>query len=155
GTNIRDHFNGSFNNFIAPGAPSATFGSDRLDEQTFVLPASFAGDTLTDIIVTGHGGNPQGEAFLAAVTVLTAGGAAVPGTLGIASGPPNSATVTVPSSVAPYPDLQIANLAVTPSTGLQSGAGLVVQWNDVNTGNGATKTSWDDQVVLKNTTTGV
>src|SRR5262249_2752008 len=105
GTNIRDHFNGSFNNTIAPGTPSAAFGSsDRLDGQTFVLPAAFATDTLTDIIVTGHGGNPQGEAFLAAVTVQTAGGASVPVTLGIASGPPNSATVTVPSSVAPYPD---------------------------------------------------
>ena len=74
GTNIRDHFNGGFNNVIDPSIPSATFvGSNgdtvRLDRQEFVLPASFADDTLTQIIFTGHGGS-EGNAFLAGVTAV-------------------------------------------------------------------------------------
>ena len=74
GTNIRDHFNDGYNNVIAPGTPSATFvGSNgdtvRLDRQTFVLPSSFANDTLSQIIFTGHGDDFGGNAFLAAVTV--------------------------------------------------------------------------------------
>ena len=40
GTNIRDFNNDGYNNTIAPGTPSASFGSGqvRLDMQTFVLP---------------------------------------------------------------------------------------------------------------------
>ncbi len=74
GQNIRDHYNNVFNNQIAPGTPSASFGggSDRLDRQTFVLPSSFAGQTLTDIRLSGFGDNPTGEPFLAAVTVASA-----------------------------------------------------------------------------------
>jgi hypothetical protein len=38
--------------------------------QTFVLPSSFASDTLTTIIFSGaNAGNPQGQPFLAAATV--------------------------------------------------------------------------------------
>ena len=74
GVNIRDHFNGSFNNNVTdPAIVTQSFsGGVRLDRQTFVLPSSFASDTLTHIIFTGHGsGSPQGEAFLAAATVVT------------------------------------------------------------------------------------
>jgi hypothetical protein len=80
GTNIRDHFNGGFNNsasniVVNPflnGVQNAN-GPDRLDMQTFVLPASFANDTLTQIIFNGsNAGEPQGQPFLAAATVETA-----------------------------------------------------------------------------------
>src|SRR5262249_29451347 len=99
GVNIRDHFNGGFNNTIAPGTPSANFGSDRLDEQTFVLPSSFANDTLKEIILTGHGGFPQGAAFLAGLTVATASGPSALVLLGSGVAPDvaSSATVTVVS----------------------------------------------------------
>jgi hypothetical protein len=78
GFNIRDHFFSTFNNTVTdPTIVTATFGpgglfnEDRLDRQTFVLPASFANDTLTDIIFapTAFTGDPAGEPFLAAVTV--------------------------------------------------------------------------------------
>jgi hypothetical protein len=81
GTNIRDHYNGTHNNIIAAGTPSASFGSGavRLDRQTFTLPGSFSSDTLTQIVLKGHGGNPQGEAFLAAVTTEAPVPVPVPG----------------------------------------------------------------------------
>jgi hypothetical protein len=72
GTNIRDHYNGMFNNEIAAGTPSISFGGGvRLDEQIFVLPSSFAGATLTDIELNGFGDYPTGQPFLAAITVVT------------------------------------------------------------------------------------
>jgi hypothetical protein len=79
GQNIRDHFNGSFNNTIGTGALGpiyvSTFafsGDVRLDEQAFVLPAAFNSATLTDIILNGFGSGAAGEPFLAAATVVTA-----------------------------------------------------------------------------------
>ena len=65
----------------------------------------------------------------------------------------NSSSVTVAASLAPYPDLQVGNLTVSPSIGLQSGSGFLINWNDVNTGNAPTPSSWDDLVVIRNTTT--
>ncbi len=123
GTNIRDHYNDGNNNTIAPGTPSATFGSDRLDRQTFTLPAAFASDTLTEIILTTNGGNPQGQAFLAAITVSTVSGPAVfvPLGSGLAAPDDNAATTTVASSLAPYPDLQVDNLRTTPASGSRIG----------------------------------
>ncbi len=73
GTNVRDHFNGRFNN-TATQVVSATFGSDRLDRQTFILPSAFAGQTLMEIrfIDTGTGSSTgTGQPFLAAITVQT------------------------------------------------------------------------------------
>ena len=67
----------------------------------------------------------------------------------------NVVTVSVDTTIAPYPDLQVANLRVDPPTTLLSGAGLVVSWEDWNTGDRATNGSWSDSVTLKNLTTGV
>jgi len=80
GTNIRDHFQGLYNNVIDPSIPNATFidpttGDEvRLDRQAFVLPSTFATETLTDIVFTGFNGFPNfspGQPFIAAVTVET------------------------------------------------------------------------------------
>jgi hypothetical protein len=72
GVNIRDHNNNIYNNTIAPGTPSASFGGGqvRLDRQEFDLPSSFIGTTLTDMRFSGYGGNPTGQPFLAAVSLL-------------------------------------------------------------------------------------
>ncbi len=51
-------------------------------------------------------------------------------------------------------DLQVANLTVTPSSGIQSGTPLTIEWSDVNTGNTATQSSFNDSVSIENTTTG-
>src|SRR5262249_1836244 len=66
----------------------------------------------------------------------------------------NTATVTGTSVLAPYPDLQVTSLAVTPTSGLRSGARLVVSWNDSNTGTGPVGDAFNDHVVIVNTTTG-
>lgn len=52
------------------------------------------------------------------------------------------------------PDLQVQNLSVSPSTGLQSGGNLTINWTDANTGNAATPNAWYDLVSVVNTTTG-
>ena len=83
GQNIRDHNNGSFNNTIAAGTPSVFFGGGqvRFDRQRFALPSSFAGQTLTEIILSGFGDMPTGEPFLAAATVATSTGTVATDTL--------------------------------------------------------------------------
>jgi len=47
-------------------------------------------------------------------------------------------------------DLKIANLAVTPSTGLKSGDSVTLSWSVTNTGTVATPRSFSDSVVVKN-----
>jgi len=69
GTNIRDYLNNVFNNTVGPDIESAFYGSVRLDRQVLLLPASFQGQTLTEIRITGTAGNPSGEPFVAAITV--------------------------------------------------------------------------------------
>ncbi|MCB1964701.1 MAG: hypothetical protein KDI64_01260, partial [Candidatus Accumulibacter sp.] len=66
----------------------------------------------------------------------------------------NTASTTQTATLAPYPDLQVRNLRVQPATGLLSGSPLVVLWDDVNTGNGATSGPWVDRVTVKNRSTG-
>ncbi len=65
----------------------------------------------------------------------------------------DTASTQATSSIAPYPDLQVENVQLQPSS-LYSGVSGVLQWQDVNTGNGMTSGSWDDRVIVLNTTTG-
>jgi hypothetical protein len=51
------------------------------------------------------------------------------------------------------PDLQVANLNVTPPS-LASGTTMLIQWNDTNSGAGAARRSWYDRVLIQNTTHG-
>jgi hypothetical protein len=67
----------------------------------------------------------------------------------------NTASVTVSSALAPYPDLQVTGLTAIPATGLQSGNTITLQWNDTNTGGASTgSANWVDAVVATNLTTG-
>src|SRR5205807_7035315 len=60
----------------------------------------------------------------------------------------------VTSTLAQYPDLQVSSVALSPSSGLQSGNALTVNWTDANTGNKATAAGWYDRVVVLNRSTG-
>jgi hypothetical protein len=63
----------------------------------------------------------------------------------------NVATASIASTIAAYPDLQVSQVTFSPSSGLQSGNALTVNWTDANTGNKATATSWYDSVVITRT----
>ncbi|MEQ9410014.1 MAG: CARDB domain-containing protein [Fuerstiella sp.] len=66
----------------------------------------------------------------------------------------NTATDTLTSTVAPYPDLTVNNLAVTPSSGLQSGNTIVVSWDLQNDGTADADSSFYERIQIVNTTTG-
>ncbi len=66
----------------------------------------------------------------------------------------NTSSLTVSSTLAPYPDLTVPSLIVSPSTGLESGDNLSIQWSDSNTGNAPVNGAFIDHVVIQNTTTG-
>ena len=66
----------------------------------------------------------------------------------------NTAAIERAATIAPYADLQVQDLHLDPSTGLNSGDALVIRWNDANTGDKATAGSWNDHVQVRNKTTG-
>ncbi|MBS0190830.1 MAG: hypothetical protein U0573_02920 [Phycisphaerales bacterium] len=71
GTNIRDHYQGSFQNVLTdPTVVTSKFNNDVLDRQVLVLPAAFRSQSITEFRFSGNGGNPNGTgaAFLAGAT---------------------------------------------------------------------------------------
>src|SRR5207249_1848235 len=66
----------------------------------------------------------------------------------------NTASRTVSSTLAAYPDLQVTNLAVNGPAVLQSGDVVTIQWRDANTGTAAAPTNWADSLTVKNLSTG-
>jgi hypothetical protein len=74
GKNIRDHFDGQFNNVIDGINAWPAFnngpGKARLDMQVYTLPSSFSHETLKNIVFTSYNlGQPLGNPFIAAATV--------------------------------------------------------------------------------------
>jgi hypothetical protein len=73
GVNIRDHWT-AYNDVSTDIYGTATYGAGvRFDAYEYILPASFDGNTLTSITLSGapDTNNPNGEPFLAAVTLAT------------------------------------------------------------------------------------
>jgi hypothetical protein len=97
GTNLRDHFDGSFVNTIDDVTAVPAFnvgpGRARLDMQICTLPDSFASETLTTIRFTSDGGDrlisdgsdPRGTPFIVAATVETPTVIPAPGALLLAA----------------------------------------------------------------------
>jgi MYXO-CTERM domain-containing protein len=77
GDNVRDHFNGIFNNSAPNIYGTAEYtgpdGVDRLDAQQIALPGSYNGDVLTSITLN-NTDPANGNPFLAAFTVVDAAG---------------------------------------------------------------------------------
>jgi RHS repeat-associated protein len=71
GENIRDHNQYVFCNTASDIADTANFagGQVRLDMQEITLPASFADDTLVQILFKSYGAGYGGQPFVAAITV--------------------------------------------------------------------------------------
>jgi hypothetical protein len=74
GFNIRDHYQGNYQNVINdPTVVSTGYASGaRLDRQVLDLPAAFDGQVVTELRFQGTGANPTGAAFLAGATFETA-----------------------------------------------------------------------------------
>src|SRR5260370_12612681 len=66
----------------------------------------------------------------------------------------NSSTVGVNSLLAPYPDLTVTNVALTPASGYNAGDTVSATWTLSNTGNADVTTSFSEQVSIKNLETG-
>ena len=107
-------------------------GASAPEQYAFRLPDGLAGVGSIQFTVTSDEYNavstPQGE-------------------------PNKTASVTEPSTLAPYPDLQVQNLAVSPGT-IVSGSTIEVTWDDANTGNAAVTGPYSDNVTIVNDTTG-
>ncbi|MBV8656560.1 MAG: VCBS repeat-containing protein, partial [Burkholderiales bacterium] len=58
------------------------------------------------------------------------------------------------STLAPYPDLQVGGLSLSPASNWQAGQTVTVSWNAANSGTGAAQGNWNERVQLVNTTTG-
>ena len=72
----------------------------------------------------------------------------------LATGEANNATSTnITTTVAPYPDLQVHSLNVTPLTGWTPGTLVSIQWRLTNAGPRATSNSWTDSVLVRNSST--
>lgn len=73
GTNVRDHYDGFYNNVIDGVTAIPAFdngpGRARLDQQIYNLPAAFATQTLTQITFNGLDTGISGVPFIAAATV--------------------------------------------------------------------------------------
>ena len=65
----------------------------------------------------------------------------------------NAAGANATVTIAPYADLQVQNLAVSPGS-LLTGQTMHITWDNANTGNLATNTNWYDRIVVVNSTTG-
>ncbi len=122
-------------------APSASgpiaAGGAHLQQYSFTLPGGTAGTGQIQFTV-----------------VVNANQAVFESNAGNTASSNNSASIIQPSALGNYPDLQVTGLLVTPSSGLQSGGGLTVNWNDSNTGTAAAATSWVDSLLIQNKTTG-
>ena len=67
GDNIRDHYDGLYNNAAPNVYGTATYGDDRLDAQAIALPASFAGEKLISITLN-NTDTADGNPFITAFT---------------------------------------------------------------------------------------
>src|SRR5690606_19168990 len=62
----------------------------------------------------------------------------------------NSATLTVTSSLARYPDLTVSNLVVEPAAGWAPGSAVTLRWRVNNTGNVDIVEDWSDGIQVRN-----
>ena len=65
----------------------------------------------------------------------------------------NSSSTPISVALAPYPDLQVAQVSTTPLTRWLPGSPVTVGWLLTNSGNGFAATNWTDSVVVVNTNT--
>lgn len=101
---------------------------------------------------------PDGPAgvgdFLVTVTIDTFNSLPEVNLAGTAESNNTIASSTFTSSIAPYPDLRVTDLSVSPAI-LGAGTNVVITWRDTNGGNGPAVRPWYDRLIIVNTNTGV
>ncbi|HND51949.1 MAG TPA: CARDB domain-containing protein, partial [Pirellulaceae bacterium] len=112
-------------------------GGTRARQYTFTLPDGDRGVGPLQITVTAD--------YYNAVYETNAGGTAESN---------NATAITASSTIAPYADLTVANVTVSPAANLTSSGNVTIRWDDVNTGSLSTSNSFHDVVFVKNLTTG-
>src|SRR5262249_32292762 len=112
-------------------------GEFRSRQFTYTLPNGPRGVGQIQITMATDSGNVIAEANLAGSAEAN-----------------NSASITVESTRAPAPDLQVVNLRTEPAAGLLSGSTVVLRWDDFNGGDGVVGRSFVDLITGKNLTTG-
>lgn len=65
----------------------------------------------------------------------------------------NASSINITTTLAPYPDLQVAGITATPASGWQTGSVVTLHWVTTNSGTRATTGSWNESVVVRNTNT--
>ena len=65
----------------------------------------------------------------------------------------NASATTFNSAIAPYPDLQVASVSVSPPGGWVPGMQVTVTWAVTNAGSRFTSNGWSDRVILRNLST--
>ena len=63
----------------------------------------------------------------------------------------NASSVNINTTLAPYPDLQVASLNTTPVAGWLAGSTVTVSWVVTNSGARASAGSWNESIVVRNT----
>ena len=66
----------------------------------------------------------------------------------------NSASLSVPSSLAKYSDLTISHISVEPPGAWVAGSSVTLHWRDNNIGANPAIKAWNDTVLIRNLTTG-
>ncbi|HAV61613.1 MAG TPA: hypothetical protein DCY13_04520, partial [Verrucomicrobiales bacterium] len=120
--NVGDAGNGP----IAPG-------TQRSRQLALTLPEGVSGAGSFEVVVTADTFNQ--------ITEANAGGTAEAN---------NSGTANFNSALAPYPDLEVIDLAASPLPGWAPGTVINMQWAITNSGPRLTATSWVDRVIVRN-----
>lgn len=116
-----------------PGNGPIAPGTQRARQLALALPQGTTGAGSFEVVVTTDTFNQIAEA--------NAGNTAEAN---------NSATASFNSSLAPYPDLRVIDLAASPASGWSPGTAVTIQWAITNSGPAITSTSWVDRVTVRN-----
>ena len=124
-------------NYDAGANGALAAGASYARNATVLLPDGSPGVGSIQVTVTTDSGNT--------VTESNAGGTAFTN---------NTASTTVTSTLAAYPDLQVSNVALSPSPGYAAGQTVTVSWTLANAGTAAVTVPFTESIRVRNLSTG-
>ena len=112
-------------------------GGSAARQATFVLPDGPRGAGAMSVTVTLDVANDVAETNAQGTAELN-----------------NVATLPFTAALAPYPDLAVTDVILTPGTDFVPGSTVSVAWRTRNLGDGVASGAWDETVLIRNLTTG-